>query len=184
MHDAVRINRFKMIRLLMMHGASLHARNAVSHQAGSREECVGGGRGWRPWVGGGHVLGGGCVLGRGLVLGGGCGWWPWVGGGRGGGEGVKNVISEIYFDLSPSSSSSRGRIFPTGLPTRSNSAKLSGEASASHAYPLFSIKSSLFFLHSDALTLDLFLVLGFVPVTQMQDLSYLQSCTSKALDSP
>ena len=83
MHDAVRINRFKMIRLLMMHGASLHARNAVSHQAGSREECVGGGRGWRPWVGGGHVLGGGCVLGRGLVLGGGCGWWPWVGGGHG-----------------------------------------------------------------------------------------------------
>jgi len=30
MHDAVRINRFKMIKLLMMHGASLHSKNKVS----------------------------------------------------------------------------------------------------------------------------------------------------------
>lgn len=30
MHDAVRINRFKMIKLLMMYGASLNAKNNVS----------------------------------------------------------------------------------------------------------------------------------------------------------
>lgn len=30
MHDAVRINRFKMIKLLMMYGASLNAKNCVS----------------------------------------------------------------------------------------------------------------------------------------------------------
>lgn len=30
MHDAVRINRFKLIKLLMMHGASLNTKNAVS----------------------------------------------------------------------------------------------------------------------------------------------------------
>lgn len=30
MHDAVRINRFKMIRLLMMYGASLNTKNCVS----------------------------------------------------------------------------------------------------------------------------------------------------------
>lgn len=30
MHDAVRINRFKMIKLLMMYGASLHTKNSVS----------------------------------------------------------------------------------------------------------------------------------------------------------
>lgn len=30
MHDAVRINRFKMIKLLMMYGASLNTKNSVS----------------------------------------------------------------------------------------------------------------------------------------------------------
>lgn len=30
MHDAVRINRFKMIKLLMMYGASLNTKNCVS----------------------------------------------------------------------------------------------------------------------------------------------------------
>lgn len=30
MHDAVRINRFKMIKLLMMYGASLTTKNCVS----------------------------------------------------------------------------------------------------------------------------------------------------------
>lgn len=30
MHDAVRINRFKMIKLLMMYGASLNSKNNVS----------------------------------------------------------------------------------------------------------------------------------------------------------
>lgn len=30
MHDAVRINRFKMIKLLMMYGASLNTKNNVS----------------------------------------------------------------------------------------------------------------------------------------------------------
>lgn len=32
MHDAVRINRFKMIKLLMMYGASLNTRNMVCTQ--------------------------------------------------------------------------------------------------------------------------------------------------------
>lgn len=32
MHDAVRINRFKMIKLLMMYGASLNTKNSVSTQ--------------------------------------------------------------------------------------------------------------------------------------------------------
>ena len=30
MHDAVRINRFKMIKLLLMYGASLKTKNLVS----------------------------------------------------------------------------------------------------------------------------------------------------------
>lgn len=32
MHDAVRINRFKMIKLLMMYGASLNTKNCVSSE--------------------------------------------------------------------------------------------------------------------------------------------------------
>lgn len=32
MHDAVRINRFKMIKLLMMYGASLNTKNTVRTQ--------------------------------------------------------------------------------------------------------------------------------------------------------
>lgn len=32
MHDAVRINRFKMIKLLMMYGASLNTKNTVGAQ--------------------------------------------------------------------------------------------------------------------------------------------------------
>lgn len=32
MHDAVRINRFKMIKLLMVYGASLNTKNAVRIQ--------------------------------------------------------------------------------------------------------------------------------------------------------
>lgn len=41
MHDAVRINRFKMIKLLMMYGASLNTKNTVSiqhHLPSSREK--------------------------------------------------------------------------------------------------------------------------------------------------
>lgn len=39
MHDAVRINRFKMIKLLIMYGASLNTKNSVSDDEGSTQPC-------------------------------------------------------------------------------------------------------------------------------------------------
>lgn len=40
MHDAVRINRFKMIKLLMMYGASLNTKNCVSTEQHLRPDLT------------------------------------------------------------------------------------------------------------------------------------------------
>lgn len=40
MHDAVRINRFKMIKLLMMYGASLSTKNCVRTQHASPKQVL------------------------------------------------------------------------------------------------------------------------------------------------
>lgn len=42
MHDAVRINRFKMIKLLMMYGASLNTKNCVSTERAALmlQKCI------------------------------------------------------------------------------------------------------------------------------------------------